>query len=252
MSAVETSIVGLAVAVVISRCGPGTAIVRGLQDAGADVVVVHIGDSDDASHVVADLSSRSGADAAFAEAARRLGKLDALVYAASDAAALTPLAVADMDEASWRAACENPVRSTLFALQASLAHLVERRGRVVFVVPTVAISGAARLVPLSTVAESQRLMAKVAARQWGRRGITVNVVALAPELFAAELRGEDVRESLVAASQMGSGSQPALREVDGLDVGRDVIPPVSYFVSAAGSYITGQTLTVDGGAWMTP
>jgi 3-oxoacyl-[acyl-carrier protein] reductase len=121
-------------------------------------------------HAAADLSTRLGSEAAFDEAARVLGGIDAVVYAASNAGAVAPARLTDSDETAWRSACDTPLRSTLFAFQGAFRSLAEGGGRLIVVLPTVGISGAARFVALATLAEGQRVMAKVGARKWGRRG----------------------------------------------------------------------------------
>jgi hypothetical protein len=81
----------------------------------------------------------------------------------------------------------------------------------------------------------------------GAEGVTVNVLALAPEMFAFELASSAAAESLLAAARMGSGSQAALKDAGALDLFTDVLPSLVFFVSAASSQLTGQTITSAGG-----
>src|SRR5258708_2248056 len=128
-----------------------------------------------------------------------------------------------MSEHEWRERCEAPLHVTLAFLQAAHTALRDRGGRVVVLVPTIAMTGAAGLVPLATAAEGTRSLAKAAARRWGADGVTVNCVAI----------------GLDGASKM----PPALERVD-------VAAVVAMFAGDAASSVTGATVAVDGGRWM--
>src|SRR5260370_31879217 len=97
------------------------------------------------------------------------------------------------------------MRPALTILQASLGVMQGIGGRIVFVTPTVSMSGAAGLVPYTTAVEGQRLLAKSAARQWGPDGITVNCVAVAPE--QVPIGGASTATSL-AAPALGRPGHP--------------------------------------------
>ncbi len=76
------------------------------------------------------------------------------------------------------------------------------------------------------------------AAQWGPRGIRVN--ALAPGYFPTELTGGLTDPSFVESIEARSllGRIPSIDELDG---------PLLFLASDASSYVTGQTLVVDGG-----
>jgi NAD(P)-dependent dehydrogenase (short-subunit alcohol dehydrogenase family) len=76
------------------------------------------------------------------------------------------------------------------------------------------------------------------AAQWGERGVRVN--ALAPGYFPTELTGHLSDPGFVQAIRERTllGRTPALEEIDG---------PLLFLACDASSYMTGQTLIVDGG-----
>ena len=76
------------------------------------------------------------------------------------------------------------------------------------------------------------------AAQWGDRGVRVN--ALAPGFFPTELTGHlsDPAHRRRIEERTLLGRVPDLAEIDG---------PLLLLASDAGSYLTGQVLTVDGG-----
>ena len=87
-------------------------------------------------------------------------------------------------EAQWIDACEATLDGAYRLAQAAHDHLAESKGRLVFVVPTIAMGGAAGFAPFAAAAEGIRALAKGVAKTWGKDGITVNTIAVAaPQVF---------------------------------------------------------------------
>jgi NAD(P)-dependent dehydrogenase (short-subunit alcohol dehydrogenase family) len=82
-------------------------------------------------------------------------------------------------------------------------------------------------------------MTRDLARQWARHGIRVN--ALAPGFFASEMTAPLLEHERGAASVHAATPVGRVGRLDELD------GPLLLLASEAGSYITGSTLTVDGG-----
>jgi len=203
--------------------GIGEAIALGLRDAGATVGIFD-----------GPIASRADANGAFSEVAEANGPLDAVVHALVDPAALVATPLEETDPASWDERCEALLRTALWCCQAAHDALRERGGRIVFVTPTVGLTGGAGLVPYATAVEGMRALAKTAARQWGGQGIAVNCVAPPVELVGAA-SGPDV-------------AVPAFGRLP--DARTDVAPVVATLVGDA--FVTGTTLVVDGGMVMAP
>ncbi len=198
------------------------------MDAGASVAVVD-----------GPVSSRADAEGALARAASARGPLDAVVHALVDPAALVVKPIAETDAAAWDARCEAVLRTALWCSQAAYSHLSERGGRLVLVTPTIGLTGAAGLVPYATAVEGLRALAKSAARQWGKLGITVNCVAPPAELVHDES----------ASADPPVGGRALGRPPDGRT---DIAPVVALLIAEPAHFVTGTTIAVDGGVVMAP
>jgi NAD(P)-dependent dehydrogenase (short-subunit alcohol dehydrogenase family) len=112
-------------------------------------------------------------------------------------------------------------------------------GSLVVVIPTLALVGASDFVPWAVVAEGQRSLAKAAARAWGHEGITVNCLAVPGALLSDD-----------AAPDRPGQPPPALRRLPRRE--GDVALVLLSLVSGGWRAVTGATIAVDGGVWMTP
>jgi 3-oxoacyl-[acyl-carrier protein] reductase len=164
--------------------------------------------------------------------------LDAFVHAYIEPAALVPRPFAESDDELWSQVWEGTMRTALGLCQAVHPHLARSgSGRVVFVVPTLGMSGAANLAPLATASEGLRVFAKSTARQWGQDRITVNCVAVSPILAGVDAAA--VGDAALSAPALGGPGHPA-----------DVAPIVAFLCSEGSHFLTGATLSADGGGWM--
>jgi NAD(P)-dependent dehydrogenase (short-subunit alcohol dehydrogenase family) len=180
-------------------------------------------------------------DEAFAavdSAAAELGGLDALVVAEVPDAARQPRPMAEMTDEHFCAVWEQTMRATLFAFQAAYPHMKRRGGgRLVAIVPTIALSGAPGYSASAAAAEGQRLLMKSAARQWGPDGITANAVVVATSLLLA---GVCDAEFSLAERALGGVGDPL----------SDIAPVVAFLCAQESHFLTGTTLFCEGGLWM--
>jgi NAD(P)-dependent dehydrogenase (short-subunit alcohol dehydrogenase family) len=229
---VNTADHGPVVAVVGTDTGAGAELARGLEDLGASVAAL---DS-------AVLGRGAEFHTALGDAARRVGTLDGVVIASVGPGPTRSGAVAELDAEAWRARVEVPLQRTLVGFQGAHGSLRAGGGTLVLVVPTLSLVGAAGFGPWAAVTEGQRALAKAAGRAWGPSAITVHCVAVP----AALLPGD--REQTTRFDRPGQPA-PAL---DPPDMRGSVAPVVHSLVSPAWRPVTGATVAVDGGVWMTP
>jgi 3-oxoacyl-[acyl-carrier protein] reductase len=210
----------LTVAVLGGPDGPAAQIADALREAGADVVVL--------------------APAGREELARRLieaGRPQLVVWAPSPGAAATKAPLLDYDEAGWDAVAAQPIRDAIACVQAA-ADSFEGGGAIVTLLPTLSSRGSAGLTGWSTAAEGVRSLVKVAAREYGPLGITINAVALP----ASALAGTD--------DSLDRPGLPAPSLTVPADAGGDVASIIAALASPPWRSVTGATIAVDGGVWM--
>ncbi|MCU1375738.1 MAG: 3-oxoacyl-[acyl-carrier-protein] reductase [Actinomycetia bacterium] len=204
----------------------GAGLAEALRAEGAEVALLE-----------GDLGDRDGAAEAVAAAVASVGRPHALVHAAVEPAGLEPMALVDVDDDRWWAVWEVTMRTSLWLCQAVHPHLAGNDGRVVFLTPTLSMSGAPGFAALATAVEAQRVLAKATARTWGVDGITVNCVAPSPELL-----GLEAGDMALSAPALGRAGDPE----------GDLGPIVAFLCSAGSHFLTGATLAADGGVWMAP
>ena len=220
---------GRVVVVTGGATGPGRALASGLSDRGATVAVVD----------AASFASRDAAETALADAAAPLGPMAAVVHPVLDVGGFASRTLADTDEREWDTRAEGVLRTSLFCAQAAFGHLREQAGSLVFVVPSLSMVGAAGYVPYLTATEGVRALAKSAARQWGKHGVTV--VCVAPSAVVMWPDGDDVPP---APDPPALGRHPELTA--------EVADVVALLVDGPAPALTGTTLTADGGQVMLP
>lgn len=208
-------------------------LTRGLVDHGARVATVTGGDDafDGEAAVAAALDAASGT----------LGGLDLVVHTWVAPSLLTPRRFVDLDEAAWAAGCERSMEVAWWVARAAAAPLRAARGAMVFVVPTIGLSGGADFSMLAATAEAVRVLAKACGRQWGAHGVTVNTLAAAPHHWVAPDDADALTRSVsLSTAALGGPGDPA----------EDLAPLVALLAAPGAHFLTAGTLVADGGIWM--
>jgi NAD(P)-dependent dehydrogenase (short-subunit alcohol dehydrogenase family) len=217
------------VVVVGGGSGIGRDVALGLEDRGATVAVV------------GGVESREAVGAAMDAAIAEHGPIDIVVHALVEQQSLVPTPFLELDEPSWERLAEDPITATLFSLQAAYDRLRDHGGRIFVLTATVSMAGSAGLTGYATAAEGQRSLVKAAARSWGADGVTMNSIAVPVTMLAAGGPGQPSDRP---------GLPPAI--LPDPDARGDVAGLIAALGGDEGATVTGITVAVDGGVWMTP
>jgi NAD(P)-dependent dehydrogenase (short-subunit alcohol dehydrogenase family) len=187
--------------------------------------------------VEGDVSQRSTARNAVAQALDAFGRIDVLLNAAQY---LTlPIPFVEQDDEHIEKMIHSGVFGTMYFMQAAYDALKESRGAVINVASGAGVVGNVGQAAYAAAKEGIRGLSRVAAREWGCEGIRVNVISPAansPSMEAWFRDNPDAREATLAGIAQG-------RFADGY---RD-LGAVALFLGSPECFLTGQTLQVDGG-----
>ncbi|MFN2628476.1 MAG: SDR family NAD(P)-dependent oxidoreductase [Gaiellaceae bacterium] len=187
---------------------------------------------------VADLTDRGQAFDLVAAAQAEHGPIDVLVNAAGmvqTGTEPTSAAFADLEPSQWRRELDLNLNTAFHTTQAVLPGMIARRyGRIVMVSsvtgPLVSSPGSAAYAAAKAAMDG---MMRTLALEYGRAAITVNSVA--PGWIAT---ASSTPDELQAGSHTPVGRPGTSEEVAGL---------IAYLASESASYLTGQSIPVDGG-----
>jgi NAD(P)-dependent dehydrogenase (short-subunit alcohol dehydrogenase family) len=230
--------------------GLGKAMARGFAEAGADVVIasrhadqleaalgdILAGTGRQGAYFVADMAVRGAADTLAKAALDRFGRVDVLV---NNAGMNAPQAIDEVDDATWDRVVEVNLSSCMAMTRALVPQMKARRwGRVVHVSSIMGQVSKERRNVYSATKAALIGMARASALDLGPFGVTVNCVAPGPFLTDMPMSVLSDAEKQVFSDRtaLGRWGQP-----------RELVGPVLMLCSEAGSYVTGQTLFVDGG-----
>lgn len=230
--------------------GIGRAIALALAEAGADVVassrrsreVARVAGEIRAKGrktlaITSDVLERHSLEHLYAETIASLGKVDILVNAAGTTRRVPTL---EMPEKDWRAILRTNLTGIFHACQIVTPGMVERRwGRIINIASLATFVAFFEVAAYGVSKAGVGALTKSLAIEVARHGVCVN--AIAPGFFPTELnemllentpRGREVR------MRTPMGRYGRLEELAGTAI---------FLASESASFITGQTLVVDGG-----
>ena len=230
--------------------GLGKSMALALAKAGADIVISSRTEKDlrgaldeivtatgrKGKYIVADMSKRDDVKRLAKASLDAMGRVDILV---NNAGTNTPQAIDQIKDEDWDRVREINLDSVMMLTRALVPQMKARGwGRVIHISSVMAlVANAGRNTYCATKAALMGL-ARASALDLGGNGITGNCIAPGPFLtdLPGRLLSPQEKESFAKMTALNRWADP-----------NELIGPVLLLASDAGSYITGETLVVDGG-----
>jgi NAD(P)-dependent dehydrogenase (short-subunit alcohol dehydrogenase family) len=230
--------------------GLGKAMARGLTEAGADIVISSRHDKElkaalaeilqntgrQGRYFVADMANRDDVNKLARDAVNAFGRIDILI---NNAGTNIPQPIDEIRPQDWDAVLEVNLTSVMLLTRALVPQMKERRwGRIIHISSVMGLVSKGGRNCYSATKAALIGMARASALDLGAFGITVN--CLAPGPFLTDLPGRLLsaaeKEEFAETTALGRWGDP-----------KELVGPLLLLATEAGSYITGETLVVDGG-----
>ena len=228
--------------------GIGGALTTVLAQRGASVVAVDLneeaGKKKELSNpgkiafLKGDVSKESVAIQAVALAVSRFGKLTGLV---NNAHASRQKPLLEHTQEDWALSFGTGFNATLYFMKAAYPELAKSGGSIVNFGSGAGLSGLELQASYAAAKEAIRGLSRVAANEWAKDKIRVNVICpMALTEGVEQWKKSHPEQYQEAASKIPMGHFG--------DPEKDIAPVVSFLLSEDSRYMTGQTLMADGGS----
>ncbi|HYE06473.1 MAG TPA: 3-oxoacyl-ACP reductase family protein [Planctomycetota bacterium] len=244
-------LVGRTAVVTGASQGLGLATAQALHVAGANVVMTYVADAAGANRALAesaagglgdralavpgDVRDAAAVDAVLAAAIARFGALDIVV---NNAGIISDRTVAKMTAEAWQAVIDTNLTGVFNVCKAATGRLADG-GRIVNLASISAAIGFFGQANYAAAKAGVIALTKVLSRELASRAITVNAVA------PGVVRTDMIRSIPAEASVRMLANIPLQR----FGEPREIAEVVLFLCSGSASYVTGQTIHVNGGWW---
>ena len=227
--------IGKVIAQVFANAGAHVVCVARSEDAIKSLADEINTNGGSASHVACDISDGEAFSSLISRTAKDQGKLDILV---NNAGVTQDNLLMRMKEDQWDTVLNINLKGAFHGMKAALRPMMKNRsGRIINIASIVGITGNPGQANYAASKAGLIGMSKSVAKEVATRGITVNCIA--PGWVGTDMTDElsdEVKEeflSRIPANRIGSPE--------------DIAHAALFLASDEASYITGQTITVDGG-----
>ncbi len=230
--------IGRVVAVALAQAGADVALVARSADGLADTADDVSAAGRKALVIPADVTEEASVADAVAAAIDQLGQVDVVVNNAGGSNFMVPFR--DLRLSGWDKLIKLNLTSAVYVCHAFAPHLLDRgSGSVINVASVAGVASAPLISPYGAAKAGLISLTKSLAVEWAGHGVRVN--ALCPGWTATDLNRnlwEDpvAGPGTVATVPMRRWARP-----------EEMAGPAVFLASDASSYLTGQTIIVDGG-----
>jgi 3-oxoacyl-[acyl-carrier protein] reductase len=172
------------------------------------------------------------------------GALHAVVHNATSRYSSQPMPLVEVTDEVWADHVAVSLRAAYLLAVHAHPHLAASYGRYVLMTSPAGMEGSTTLPAYSAMKGALRGFTKSLALEWGPDQIGVACVSplsSSPALTRAYEQNPALEQRLTQHIPVGRVGDPE----------RDIAPVVSFLMSAESSYLTGQTIVVDGGRFTT-
>lgn len=230
--------------------GLGKAMARCLAEAGADIAIssrheeelrpaldeILKGTGRRGAYFVADMAQRNDVRRLAQSALERMGRIDILI---NNAGTNTPQAIDEITDADWDRVLEINLNSIMVLSRALVPQMKARKwGRIIHISSIMGFVSKGGRNSYSVTKSALIGLARSMAIDLGPFGITVN--CLAPGPFLTDLPGrllsQAEKDAFAKMTVLNRWGEPS-----------ELVGPALLLATDAGSYVTGETIVVDGG-----
>ena len=237
--------VGRGTALACARAG-ARVVVTAPRDNGIETVELVTAIGGEALWVRCDVTRRAEIEAAVDSAVEHFGHLDVFIHNAVSRRSSGMVTLEDLNRDLWEEHASVTLRAAYYCAQASCPPLSRHPGHARYILFTspAGMEGSSNNPPYGMVKAGIRGFVKSLAREWGPFGINVTCVsplARTPALDIAYTENPVLEERLNVMIPLGRVGDPET----------DIGPALAFLAGDGSRYITGQTIVVDGGRFIT-